>query len=533
MFEDEKPDFEGDSDAKCSDDTHQKNTVCPKINRTLLPSKIFYFFYFSSWGSLMPYLALYFKEMHLSPCKVGVLMGLRPFVNFIFTPLWGVLVDRTKKGKLVLMISLTATIFTTFSLSLVSSREKICLHSQRSANHSRRTLLNDSFPRQWQNYSRGSLNLTLNSYTFYPTSISALPWSLVFFSVDNYPSQTADTKHLFFQLFIILLFGNIMACPSVALVDTVTMKNLGKENHKYGIQRLWGSFGFGVAAFMIGACLSTTRYCPDLLTRPKLIDYSMSFYAFALCMVFALLSATKLDFTVSHSTDDQESTPRKTTLEEAHQSRNNTKCGYFLEHLSMLKHTMNFPFLFFLFTAFIFGFKAAFIKTFLFWHLKDLGGNEELFSIMAALHCIAEVTIYFLSARLITALGHIKVLYLGFFCYFLRCFTYFLLSNPWVVLPVEMLAGITSAAVWSAMLSYVNLMSNDDNATTMQGVLHGVHWGLGYGTGEMLGGLMVSALGTGTSFLLLGIISLLFLFAYSVSNNVAFIIKIMKYLQKQ
>lgn len=373
----------------------------------------------------------------------------------------------------------------------------------------------------------------MDSYTFYPTSISAPPWSLVFFSVSS-PPQSADTKHLFFKIFIILSFGNVMACPSMTLVDTVTMKNLGKENHKYGVQRLWGSFGYGVAAFIIGACVSTTYYCPDLLTSPKLMDYSLCFYAFAAFMVFALLSATRLDFTISPA-DDQERIPKKTNFDEAtYQNGNITRCaGYFLEHLTTLKNTTNFTFLFFLFTAFFFGFKAALIKTFLFWHLKDLGGNEKLFCIMAALHCIAEVTVYFLSARLITALGHIKVLYLGFFCYFVRSFTYFLLSNPWVVLPVEIMAGITSAAVWSAMLSYVNDMSNDDNVTTMQGILQGVHWGLGYGTGEMLGGLMVSALGTGASFLILAILSLVFLFAYSASKNYSFIIDTIKYLQNK
>lgn len=149
MFEDEKNGVEDNSDdAKHSHGAQSERNICPKINRTLLPSKIFYFFYFSSWGSLMPYLALYFKEMYLSPSQVGVLMGLRPFVNFIFTPLWGALVDRTKKGKLVLMISLTATIFTTFSLSLVSSREKICSDSYRVTNLSKR-MLNGSFVRQW------------------------------------------------------------------------------------------------------------------------------------------------------------------------------------------------------------------------------------------------------------------------------------------------------------------------------------------------------------------------------------------------
>lgn len=59
----------------------------------------------------MPYLALYFKQMKLTPSQVGILMGLKTFVEFIFTPLWGALVDRFKTGKAVLLLSLFVTAF--------------------------------------------------------------------------------------------------------------------------------------------------------------------------------------------------------------------------------------------------------------------------------------------------------------------------------------------------------------------------------------------------------------------------------------
>ncbi|EDO37431.1 predicted protein, partial [Nematostella vectensis] len=76
------------------------------LNLALLPSKIFYFFYFSAWGSLLPYLALYFKKLGLLPSQVGVLMGLRPFVNFICVPLFGLFVDKFNKGKHVIVVAL-------------------------------------------------------------------------------------------------------------------------------------------------------------------------------------------------------------------------------------------------------------------------------------------------------------------------------------------------------------------------------------------------------------------------------------------
>lgn len=103
-----------------------EGNCCPSVKRKLIPAKLFYFFYFSSLGSLLPYLALYFKQLKLTPTQVGILMGLKPFVEFICTPLWGAVVDRFKMGKLVLLMSLLVAALSQFSLSLVAPAERLC-----------------------------------------------------------------------------------------------------------------------------------------------------------------------------------------------------------------------------------------------------------------------------------------------------------------------------------------------------------------------------------------------------------------------
>jgi len=566
---------------------------CPSINRAFLPSKIFYFFYFSSWGSLMPYLALYFKEMMLSPSQVGILMGLRPVVNFVFNPLWGLLIDKFNKGKLVLLIALVACISTTFSLSLISPAEKLCKEKTKNINSATAkraaTNVNISFTviTQPNNITSDWTNFSSHSYKFYMSSVSSQPWPLVFLDLETTISTGQDTTQLFFHLFFILLFGNVIAAPALTIVDTHTVRKLGAESHRYGSQRLWGSLGFGLAAFIVGACVSVAHYCPGPFTESSDIDYSLCFYSFAILMSIALVVATRfglksgytdeLSNAENHFNDSDDfdmpgsaenplkagsieksackisssqfpektveavaMTAKATNFREQRDSNKETidskdeehkanaassakslasKTATFRDQINSLKETLDFNFLLILYSAFFFGFLAAFIKTFLFWHLKDIGGTPDLFCIIVAVHCLAEVAIYFLSSRLITLMGHIRVLYLGFTCYFIRCFTYWLTTRPWSVLPVELLAGITSAAVWSAMLSYVGQRSRANNATTMQGLLNGVHWGLGNGSGEMIGGLIVSFIGTSSCFLLLAFASLVFLVGFLVFNN--------------
>ena len=192
--------------------------------------------------------------------------------------------------------------------------------------------------------------------------------------------------------------------------------------------------------------------------------------------------------------------------EKAAQERVGLRVG--LQALRSTKYLM------FLFTALYLGFLMAFIKTFLFWHLKDLGGPQLLFSVISAVNCFAEVSMYFMSSRLIECIGHAKVLYLGLICYAIRLLYYASISNPWLVLPVEILPGITTAAVWAACLSYVSRNSIPGAKTTMQCILHGVHWGLGYGAGEIIGGLLVHRFGAPVTFIIFGLLCVVILVVY-------------------
>ena len=102
-----------------TDERKELGLCCPRVNRKLLLSKLFYFCFFSAWGSLLPYLALYFKQLLLTPSQVGIIMGLKPFVNFLATPVWGAVVDKFHIHKFALIISMVALITSTFALSLV------------------------------------------------------------------------------------------------------------------------------------------------------------------------------------------------------------------------------------------------------------------------------------------------------------------------------------------------------------------------------------------------------------------------------
>lgn len=76
-----------------------------RINRYLLVSKVFYFFFYAAYGSLHPLLAVFYKQLGMNPFQSGLVVGIRYFIEFCSAPFWGIVADRYRKGKAVLLFS--------------------------------------------------------------------------------------------------------------------------------------------------------------------------------------------------------------------------------------------------------------------------------------------------------------------------------------------------------------------------------------------------------------------------------------------
>ncbi|KAG8224718.1 hypothetical protein J437_LFUL004888, partial [Ladona fulva] len=97
------------------------------VDPELLTAKTFYFFFYSAFGSLFPLMAVYFKQMGMNPGQCGLLIGSRPFVEFLSAPFWGSLADRTQKGKLLLLASLSCWILFTVPLGFIQPPATSCI----------------------------------------------------------------------------------------------------------------------------------------------------------------------------------------------------------------------------------------------------------------------------------------------------------------------------------------------------------------------------------------------------------------------
>lgn len=79
--------------------------------------------------------------------------------------------------------------------------------------------------------------------------------------------------------------------------------------------------------------------------------------------------------------------------------------------------------------------------------------------------------------------------------------------------------GCTSAGVWSALTAYMCTVIPPDNLATMQGILHGVYWGLGSGCGSLIGGFLVQKLGAPMTFWIFASASAVNLFIFLIAQK--------------
>lgn len=97
------------------------------VNKDLLFCKLFYFFFFGAFGSLFPLLAIYFKQLGMNASQSGVLIGFRPFIEFLSVPFWTGLADRWRRGKEMLLFAILSWVVFTLAIAFVQPPAHKCL----------------------------------------------------------------------------------------------------------------------------------------------------------------------------------------------------------------------------------------------------------------------------------------------------------------------------------------------------------------------------------------------------------------------
>ncbi|XP_031571125.1 major facilitator superfamily domain-containing protein 6-like [Actinia tenebrosa] len=474
-------------------------------NRTLR-FKAFYLVFFFGCGTLRNYLPVYFRHIGLNAVLTGVITGVRPFTGFISAPFFSFLADKTGCYKSILLLSLVMSVLAYFSLSFVAFvqqakevqpiehviKSNITLLQRNSIKFSTSYTTRDrGFSFGGNHHGNDRLNYPLPNHTnmgitqldrsgknprhgpqFADSGLYYANESLVPLNDTSILSESM----IFFASFGLIVIGDFFNAPVGAIMCSTIFYWEGSS--QFGKQRVFGAIGFGLGSFLTGMAIDKTvgfnyfqlNYLKNDGSNESNPNYLTAFFLY-LGVNSILLMFVSCGLDVSRE----------------------SKSKIIMTHVKkILSRGMVVCFLIYIF---IMGVVGGTIMLFLFWFLENLGASQSLLGLSSAIMSISEVPIFPLCAKMINAIGHVGVLFLSLTCSIIRLTCYTFLQDPWYVLLIEPLHGISLAAMWSTSISFACAVSTPDVYTTMEGVTTGFHYGLGWGLGAVIGGAFYNLYG--------------------------------------
>ena len=158
----------------------------------------------------------------------------------------------------------------------------------------------------------------------------------------------------------------------------------------------------------------------------------------------------------------------------------------------------------------VMGASMAVTDTFLFLWLDELEGSRLLMGVALCFTCLSEVLVFRFEASIKRVLSTGRCIALILFCYAVRQTFYAILpwfNNPWVVLPIQLLHGITFGLYWSVGNGFVQKVAPDGLNSSVMGVFGACNSGGGF-LGALLGGQVYKWKGGRGLFMGCGLINL-------------------------
>lgn len=515
-----------------------------RLNEGLVFAKANFFFLYGASAIILPALSVYGNELGLNAASVGVVLTVVPFVVFLVRPLIAGISDRLQKVMPVLVcvivfeaisllfISSVPSLKTTSeqdaglslqlnlttsnaTASLVGIENKSCV-----AEHLRNSSVHCFLkcPCQWSIHASGdnaSESCGLHrSVRLQPVSAEqpgefylvgneseslqgaglnldeAVVTCGANCSVDLLPclekpadsaAASEDMHSLQFWLFLLLTcLIRIAISSAFSLSDTACFQQLGDKPQDYGLQRLWGTIGWGITAPLSGLLIDYVN---------AQLGYKSFVPGFYMAVgLMAIQCVVGCNWRLGPSTRNQSILRNVGGL------------------LRKPRH------LCFLLDIFVVGSCSSIHWYYIYWYLQDLQASKLLMGLtLATQSFLGDLPFMFLSGWLIKKLQHINVVRLAFVGFFLKFLGYSFLRNPWWAIAIELLQGPTYGSFYVAMTSYARSISVPGTEATFLSIIQGVFDCLGIAAGSCLGGLGLSYFGARKTYFIASFVPLVWL----------------------
>ncbi|XP_006815216.2 major facilitator superfamily domain-containing protein 6-like [Saccoglossus kowalevskii] len=451
---------------------------------------------------IAPYLPVYLKHLGITTLQIGIIFGLKSFIGFLVNPLCGILSDRLRQHKLVLMLCIILSAMLMISCRFIHVPTSVQRYKEENDKNEivctwNQSELKFTFTKQNCNGSEHAMNtIYINDsdckiYVIDQKDVCYNTSSAIFFLEYNYnwtrngnvlhcnytdsesnnTSQvTCENVHLvnnssfhaqcygndvvsltFWFCLVILQLEAVFACSVQPLIDMIVYEHLGDKHGDYGKQRVWGAIGRGCFALMSGIFVDAFS---NNFSSTSYKNYDPAFVLFAVLVAVTVVITSIIDVPAINK-------PQKMF---------NNICDLFRQTEVVAS-----------FTAFtVFGIGVGTIQTTFFWFLEEAGAPNSLMGISLLVTCISELPFFFYSGNIIDYLGYRGVIYFVFLSNIIRYLAYSCISNHvWYVLPLEVVHGVVYGAMYATMTSYASIISPPGMSATAQSMVQACFKGLG------------------------------------------------------
>ncbi len=292
-------------------------------------------------------------------------------------------------------------------------------------------------------------------------------------------------------VWIAILLSTIVRSGTVPICDRSIVrwfKLRGATSARYGRVRLWGAVGWGLGSLLVGLIVDAVGHELNALFISHAVCFVVAVFPLMFSLQFPPLADDELAPPPADAREDG-APAIMTPLDDAAAAAVNGEAE--VEVVAEKGKLLSAGSAIFFTIVLAQGIFMGIIATALFLFLTELGASTTLLGGTLLATCVSEVPFFFFSEKIVAKLTPHGVLVFASWCLALRLLLYSALPDyPLIelILPVELLHGVTYALMWSAAVSFAAHVATPKTEATLQGVLGGLYFGAGSGVGGAIGG---------------------------------------------
>ncbi|GAU90131.1 hypothetical protein RvY_02595 [Ramazzottius varieornatus] len=455
----------------------------------LFPLKVVFFLHFGALASLVPYIPLYIQHLGLSALENGIVYGILPFLAILSKPTTGGLADKLKAPYVLLQFFLVVELAFLSSIYFVPPIPADI--PSPISNASCREILS------YRQFPLGSFTCTVSSPQTQTVDIQSnfdlkdLSRTL---SVCNCSLVPPDKKVLptvrwtkqFWLTGLLLIIGWYGYGASVTLVDTISFGIVERSPIRttYGSNRVLGTIGWALCALAVGFLMDA--FSEE--TTPEKRDFTPAFALYITMCCGAIIAAFFF---------------KKEKL-----VRN--------PEIVAGRNLLTFEVLLFCSGTFVSGVCSGILYAYLAWYQSELGASGLLLGITVFVQACYEAPMMAMSEWFIRKVGYHGCVLLCLLSFGVRFIGYYLIENPWLVLPIDVTHAFGFGLFYACMTSYAFEKAPVGIRATLQGLLGAIYEGFGQGTGGLLAGVLYQYYGGRKTWLMYGLFTLFSAVIYAI-----------------